>query len=100
MLNITQPNLPVFNPVDFSDFDRQKIDFSQINLFDSDDTHYRFYLLDEISEGKAKQYRLSMANVLASVSQNQSALVYLLSGNPEGIRLSYAEETVQLNLVN
>ena len=87
MLNITQPNLPVFNPVDFSDFDRQKIDFSQINLFDSDDTHYRFYLLDEISEGKAKQYRLSMANVLASVSQNQSALVYLLSGNPEGIRL-------------
>ena len=48
---------------------------------------YRFYRINEISENNAFQYRMAMANVIAGLSDNRSAIVYLLSGSPSGIDL-------------
>lgn len=48
---------------------------------------YRFYRINEISESNASQYRMAMANVIAGLSDNHSAIVYLLSGSPSGIDL-------------
>lgn len=48
---------------------------------------YRFYRINEISENNASQYRMAMANVIAGLTDNHSAIVYLLSGSVEGIDL-------------
>ena len=72
---------------DLSNIYKQQIDFTSLNFIKKNELNYRFYLVDEISEGNAQQYRLSMANVLSSISQNQSSMVYILSGSPQGIKL-------------
>ena len=72
---------------DLSNIYKQQIDFTSLNFIKKNELNYRFYLVDEISEGNAQQYRLSMANVLSSISQNQSSMVYILSGSPHGIKL-------------
>lgn len=67
--------------------DKQQIEFNELSLVCLEKNNFRFYSVDEISAGKAHEYRSAMANVIANVSQNDSAMVYLLSGTPEGIKL-------------
>jgi len=72
---------------DYTIVDKQQIDFKELDLISSQRNNFRFYSIDEISEGKAHEYRAAMANVIANVSQNKSSLIYLLSGTPQGIKL-------------
>ena len=68
--------------------DKQHIQFEKLLInSEGQKLNYRFYLVDEISEGKSKEYRLSMANVIANLNQGDSSMVYLLSGTPQGIQL-------------
>ena len=48
---------------------------------------YRLFRVDEISTGGSSSYRLAMANVLASLSDTECSIVYLLSGTPDGVSL-------------
>lgn len=58
--------------------------------FDSS-IEYRFFRLNEISESKAKESRLAMANVLSSLVDPEShspiRIIYLLAGKEDGISL-------------
>lgn len=81
-LSISKKNID-----DYAAVDKQQIEFSGLNLEYSNKSNFRFYSIDEISEGKAHEYRAAMANVIANVSQNKSSMIYLLSGTPQGINL-------------
>ena len=67
--------------------DQQQVEFQELSLIADKKYHFRFYSIDEISEGSAYEYRAAMANVIANVSQNNSSMIYLLSGTPQGIKL-------------
>lgn len=70
--------------------DAQFPDLSRIRTeagLPSDRMGYRFYRVKEITEGKAEQYRMAMANVLSNLANKENAIIYILSGKPEGIDL-------------
>lgn len=70
--------------------DAQFPDLSRISTeagLPADRMGYRFYRVKEITEGKAEQYRMAMANVLSNLANKENAIVYILSGKPEGIDL-------------
>lgn len=50
-------------------------------------TKYRFYRVKEIPEEKSGQYRLAMANVLSGLRKPDQSMVYVLSGNGQGVAL-------------
>lgn len=71
-------------------WDHKLPDFTQIRMQPLDQPDlldYRFYRVSEISEGKAGQYRLAMANVISGLCTSNSRVIYLLSGTPEGVAL-------------
>lgn len=65
--------------------DAQFPDLSRIRTeagLPSDRMGYRFYRVKEITEGKAEQYRMAMANVLSNLANKENAIIYILS-NPK-----------------
>lgn len=76
------------NSTEFIQMNSDMPDFGQLPQLPLEkNLEYRFYRINEISEGKASQNRMAMANVVAGLSDNHSAIVYLLSGSPTGIDL-------------
>ncbi|PHR55791.1 MAG: hypothetical protein COA47_13685 [Robiginitomaculum sp.] len=65
--------------LDFSNLS-QEIKINQKNT-------YRFFKINEISEDKSAAYRLSMANVIATLRGLNCSLVYLFSGDEQGVSL-------------
>ena len=89
MSNLQQYALPYQNTLDSAYIDNALPNFSQLQTITNlpiSQLNYRFYCLNEISESSANQYRLAMANVISSLSINENAIIYLLSGKPDGVK--------------
>lgn len=90
MSELKQYEIPLQKILDFTQIDNELPNFADMQFLPAiSDSRlkYRFYRVDEISEGTAAQYRLDMTNVLSSLSGNNNSIIYLLSGKPEGITL-------------
>lgn len=75
-------------PVQFIEISSDIPNFGQLPQLPLDkNLEYRFYRINEIGESNASQNRMAMANVIAGLIDNHSAIVYLLSGSPSGIDL-------------
>ncbi|MCL5796540.1 MAG: ATP-binding protein, partial [Gammaproteobacteria bacterium] len=61
---------------------------------------FRFYRVKEIPEEKSGQYRLAMANVLSGLQKPDQSMVYVLSGNRQGIALylGVASDTTDVDI--
>lgn len=61
---------------------------------------FRFYRVKEIPEEKSGQYRLAMANVLSGLQKPDQSMVYVLSGNRQGVALylGVASDTTDVDI--
>lgn len=88
----SQRNVMLQNEVklkNINDLNWNGLDFSQLpqEVKPHQNNTYRFFKINEISEDKAAAYRLSMANVIATLRGLNCSLVYLFSGDENGVAL-------------
>jgi hypothetical protein len=74
-----------WNPVSLSE--------SQLIPLFSEQKNYKFFKVNEISEGKSAAYRLAMANVIGTLRNQNCSLVYLMSSD-------YGEISLYLGVVS
>ena len=80
MSELKQYEIPLQKILDFTQIDNELPNFADMQFLPAiSDSRlkYRFYRVDEISEGTAAQYRLDMTNVLSSLSGNNNSIIYL-----------------------